>query len=55
MRLRDVGRFACRAPVLFMKKSPQGYENLEGLINRCLTITYGRRLQERAQPASYGS
>ena len=27
MRLRDVGRFACRAPVLFMKKSARSKTN----------------------------
>lgn len=31
MRLRDVGRFACRAPVLFMKKIPQQPKNCSGL------------------------
>ena len=48
MRLRDVGRFACRAPVLFMKKKSglksSGRSKLGA--NVCLEVLVGRPYQK---------
>lgn len=49
MRLRDAGRFACRAPVLFMKNTPKRPSKLDHLAYLLLEVVSQRGSTPQAQ------